>query len=140
MSILSGFLETLVVTAKRLSVTGWPPAEIVPMEETLGAFDELVTAGKVRYIAASNFSSDRLREAIATSQTNGLAEYVALQNLYNLVERDAFELDSVPVLTELAMSAIPYYALASGFLTGKYQPGVQVDSARAEGMKTYDNP
>jgi len=112
----------------------------VPMEETLAAFTELVTAGKVRYIAASNFSGDRLREAIATSRTNGLAEYVALQNLYNLVERSAFESDSVPALTELGISAVPYYGLASGFLTGKYQPGVRVDSARAEDIEPFDNP
>jgi aryl-alcohol dehydrogenase-like predicted oxidoreductase len=112
----------------------------VPMEETLGAFNELVTAGKVRYIAASNFTSTRLREAIDTSRASGFAEYVALQNLYNLVERTDFELDSVPVLTELGISAIPYFSLASGFLTGKYQPGLQVDSARAGGMKAYDNP
>jgi aryl-alcohol dehydrogenase-like predicted oxidoreductase len=112
----------------------------VPMEETLGAFNELVTAGKVRYIGASNFTSARLREAVDTSRANGLAEYIALQNQYNLVERSAFELDSVPILTELGISAISYYALASGFLTGKYQPGVQVDSARAQGMKAYDNP
>jgi len=112
----------------------------VSMEETLGAFSELVTAGKVRYIAASNFTSIRLREAIEVSRANGFAEYVALQNLHNLVERADFELDSVPVLTELGISAIPYFSLASGFLTGKYQPGLQVDSARAGGMKAYDNP
>jgi len=112
----------------------------VPMEETLGVFNELVTAGKVRYIGASNFTSARLREAIDTSRANGLAEYIALQNQYNLVERSAFELDSEPILTALGISAIPYFALASGFLTGKYQPGVQVDSVRAQGMKAYDNP
>lgn len=112
----------------------------IPMEETLGAFNELVTTGKVRYIAASNFTSARLREAIAISRAGGFAEYVALQNHYNLVERSAFELDSVPALTELGISAIPYFSLAAGFLTGKYQPGIEVDSARAQGMASYDNP
>jgi hypothetical protein len=110
-----------------------------PLEETLVAFDSLVKAGKVRYIAASNYSGDRLLEALAFSEQNGLASYVALQNHYNLVARKAFEADSVPALEESGLSAIPYFALGVGFLTGKYREGSVVESARAGGAAQHFN-
>ncbi len=104
----------------------------VPLEETLGAFDALVKAGKVRWIAASNFTGARLQESLDVSRREGFAPYVAAQNHYNLVERAEHERDLTPVLIENGLSALPYYGLARGFLTGKYRPGSDaVDSPRA---------
>ena len=111
----------------------------VDLLETLSAFDELVTAGKIRYAAASNYSGARLSEALRVSAENNLTSYVALQNQYNLLERGEFETDAAPILREHGLSALPYYALASGFLTGKYQPGTEVDSVRAGGVSKYQN-
>jgi aryl-alcohol dehydrogenase-like predicted oxidoreductase len=109
----------------------------VPLEETLGAFDELVKAGKVRNIGASNYVGARLHEAAEVSKTHGFAEYSVLQNRYNLVDREPFETDSAPALAELGISAVPFYGIALGFLTGKYQPGVELKTARTEGAKQY---
>jgi aryl-alcohol dehydrogenase-like predicted oxidoreductase len=108
-----------------------------PQEETLDAFDALVRAGKVRAIAASNFSADRLRSALEISHRDGLASYVALQPHYNLVERAEFETALQPVLEAEGLSCMPYYGLAKGFLTGKYRDGAEVDSPRAEGAREY---
>jgi aryl-alcohol dehydrogenase-like predicted oxidoreductase len=112
-----------------------------PVEETLRAFDALVRAGKVRHIAASNLSPERLVESLETSWREGLAEYVALQPHYNLVERERYERDYAPVVAEHSLATLPYYALAKGFLTGKYRPGGggAVDSPRAEGARAYLN-
>jgi aryl-alcohol dehydrogenase-like predicted oxidoreductase len=109
----------------------------VPLEETLRAFDELVKAGKVRNIGASNYVGARLHEAAEVSKTHGFAEYSVLQNRYNLVDREPFETDSAPALAELGISAVPFYGIALGFLTGKYQPGVELKTARTEGAKQY---
>jgi aryl-alcohol dehydrogenase-like predicted oxidoreductase len=108
-----------------------------PLEETLGAFDELVKAGKVRYLGASNYEGARLTEAVEISKKHGLAEYVVLQNRYNLLDRQPYETDSAPALAGLGISSVPFYGVAVGFLTGKYQPGVEVESVRAEGAKQY---
>jgi aryl-alcohol dehydrogenase-like predicted oxidoreductase len=108
----------------------------VPVEETLRAYDELVRAGKVRHIAASNLSSERLRESLAVSWREGLAEYVALQPHYNLVERD-YERDLRPVVEREGLACLPYFALAKGFLTGKYRDGTSVDSPRASRAEAY---
>ncbi|MEY2954797.1 MAG: hypothetical protein RL530_398 [Actinomycetota bacterium] len=110
-----------------------------PLEETLGAFDDLITAGKVRFIGASQHSGARLREALAVSQTNGFARYAVLQNEYNLMERTEFEADSTLVLAEAGLTALPFFSLARGFLSGKYQPGVEVESVRAGGVEGYKN-
>ncbi len=106
-------------------------------EETLDAFDALVRAGKVRAVAASNFSAERLRSALAISARDGLASYVALQPHYNLVERAEFETALQPVLEAEGLSCVPYYGLAKGFLTGKYRDGTAVESTRAEGAREY---
>ncbi|WP_328977174.1 aldo/keto reductase [Streptomyces canus] len=103
----------------------------VPVEEIIGALDELVKAGKVRAIGASNISAARLAESLAFSDREGLARYVALQPQYNLVSRDTYEGELQAVAAREGLAAVPYYALASGFLTGKYRPGVTVDSPRA---------
>jgi aryl-alcohol dehydrogenase (NADP+) len=111
--------------------------QTVPLEETLGAFDSLVKAGKVRYIAASNYSAPRLAEALAVSQREGFVRYSALQNLYNLVERRDFEADLMPLLEKESIPSLPFYGLARGFLAGKYRPGTTVESPRAEGAGKY---
>jgi aryl-alcohol dehydrogenase-like predicted oxidoreductase len=109
----------------------------VPQEETLDAFDGLVRAGKVRALGASNFSADRLRSALEISARDGLAAYVALQPHYNLLERAGFETELAPLLAAEGLSCLPYYGLAKGFLTGKYRPGAEVESVRAEGARAY---
>jgi aryl-alcohol dehydrogenase-like predicted oxidoreductase len=110
----------------------------VPVQETLGAFDELVRAGKVLHIAASNTTPERLRESLELSWRDGLAEYVGLQPHYNLVERDGYERDYAPIVAEHDLACLPYYGLAKGFLTGKYRPGgPAVDSPRSSGALEY---
>ncbi|MFF9376361.1 aldo/keto reductase [Streptomyces griseoluteus] len=109
----------------------------VPVEEIIGALDELVRAGKVRYIGASNISAERLKESLEFSDRAGLARYVALQPHYNLVSRDTYEGPLQDVAAREGLSAVPYYALASGFLTGKYRPGATVESARAGSAAKY---
>ncbi|GHF72186.1 aldo/keto reductase [Streptomyces griseosporeus] len=109
----------------------------VPVEEIIGALDELVKAGKVRQIAASNISAERLRESLEFSDREGLARYVALQPHYNLVSRDTYEGALQDLADREGLSAVPYYALASGFLTGKYRPGTTVRSARAGGAARH---
>ncbi|MEW2161397.1 aldo/keto reductase [Streptomyces sp. NPDC007084] len=109
----------------------------VPVEEIIGALDELVKAGKVRHIAASNISPERLQESLEFSDREGLARYVALQPHYNLVARDTYEGPLREVASRAGLAAVPYYALASGFLTGKYRPGTTVDSARAAGASKH---
>ncbi|RBY94922.1 aldo/keto reductase [Blastococcus sp. TBT05-19] len=108
-----------------------------PLEETLTAFDELVQAGKVRHVAASNYSAARLTEALGTAERAGVTGYVALQTHYNLVERPAFEAELRDVVTTAGMGVLPYFALAKGFLTGKYRRGERIDSPRAQGAAAY---
>ena len=92
-----------------------------PLGDTLGAFDALVKAGKVRAIGASNYSAARLTEALDTSAANGLTAFSVLQPLYNLVERDAYEGALQDLCVARGIAAVPYSGLASGFLTGKYR-------------------
>lgn len=111
--------------------------ESVPMLEYLQAFDELVRSGRVRALGVSNFSLARLVEALRLQREHGLAPFVAIQDLYNLVERSRYERELAPIVAEYGLSSLPYYSLAKGFLTGKYRPGVEVDSARAKGAAVY---
>ena len=110
-----------------------------PMAETLGAYAELVAAGKVRYIAASQHTGARLQEALDISAANGLPSYIGLQDQYNLIYRQPFESEQQPVLATNNLSAMPFYGLARGFLSGKYRPGVKVESVRAEGVAEFYN-
>jgi aryl-alcohol dehydrogenase-like predicted oxidoreductase len=111
-----------------------------PLEETLAAFGELIDAGKVRAIGASNYSAARLAEALAVSDREGLPRFVALQPHYNLVDREDYENGLAAVVAEHGLATVPYYGLASGFLTGKYRPGgPEVDSPRAAGAAKYLN-
>jgi aryl-alcohol dehydrogenase (NADP+) len=108
-----------------------------PIEESVRAFDALVREGKLRYVAASNFSGPRLAEALAFSAREGLARYVALQPHYNLMVRDEYEGALADLCAREGVACLPYFALAMGFLTGKYRKGVTVQSARAEGARKY---
>jgi aryl-alcohol dehydrogenase-like predicted oxidoreductase len=111
-----------------------------PLEETLGAFDDLVKAGKVLYIGASNYSGARLAEALETSRKNGLASYVSLQPHYNLVEREQFEAELLPVVQKSELGVIPYFSLAAGFLSGKYRsPQDAEGAARGKAVQKYLN-
>ena len=112
----------------------------VSLEETLGAYAQLIAEGKVRYIAASNFTPARLRESIKFSEVNNLPAYVAVQDLYNLVDRTKYEGEMAQAVSDLGISNIPFYGIARGFLTGKYRAGVtEVDSKRAAGAREYAN-
>jgi len=112
--------------------------ETVDMEETLAAYGQLIAEGKVRYIAASNFSPERLRLAMKTSSENYLPSYCAVQELYNLVDRTKYEGVMAQTVADLGISNIPFYGIARGFLSGKYRPGVdEVDSKRAAGAREY---
>ncbi|MDI3388752.1 aldo/keto reductase [Streptomyces sp. B-S-A8] len=104
----------------------------VPVEDIVTALDELVRAGTVRAVAASNISPERLTESLDFAEREGLTRYVALQPHYNLVSRDTYEGPLQEVASRTGLAAVPYYALASGFLTGKYRPGATVDSVRAQ--------
>lgn len=110
-----------------------------PLPETLRAFDALVREGKVLHVAASNYTAPRLAEALDVSRREGLAPYVALQPHYNLVHRAEYEDALAPLCTREGLACLPYYALASGFLSGKYRSGVNVESVRAGGaVKNLD--
>ena len=113
--------------------------ETVAQEEYLATFNQLVREGKVRYLGASNFTAQRLRSAIDISKRENLAPFAALQNHYNLLERDEYESTMLPVLQELGIVSIPYFGLARGFLTGKYRQGIKVESVRASGVAEYQN-
>jgi aryl-alcohol dehydrogenase-like predicted oxidoreductase len=108
--------------------------ESVPVEEIITTLDELVSAGKIRAIAASNITFQRLRSAQRFAAREGLTAYAALQPHYNLVSRDTYEGELRDVATEYNLAVFPYYGIAGGFLTGKYRPGTtSVDSGRAGG-------
>ena len=113
----------------------------VPLADTLGAFADLIKAGKVRAIGASNFSAPRLAEAIAVSTAHNLPRYECLQPLYNLMERPTFEADLEAVCVRHGIGVIPFYALASGFLSGKYRSEADLaKSPRGQGVKKYLTP
>jgi len=104
------------------------------LEHTLGAFDRLIQQGKVRFIGASNYSGARLREALEVSKKNGLPAYQTLQPHYNLLEREEYEADLAPVAQEYGLGVIPYFSLASGFLTGKYRSKADLEGKTRGGM------
>jgi aryl-alcohol dehydrogenase-like predicted oxidoreductase len=111
-----------------------------PLEETLSAFAELIKEGKVRSIGASNYSGSRLALALATSGRLGVPRYESLQPLYNLVERGPYESELEPVCVEHGIGVINFYALASGFLTGKYRSDADLKkSVRGAGAAKYLN-
>ena len=114
--------------------------EETPLEDTLSAFDKLVEQGKVRHIGASNYSGPRLKKALQTSKDNGLVSFVCLQPQYNLVAREDFETNLLPVVKEHGLGVIPYYSLAAGFLTGKYRSAKDAEGkARGGSIGKYLN-
>jgi aryl-alcohol dehydrogenase-like predicted oxidoreductase len=109
-----------------------------PLEETLEAFAELIKQGKVRAIGASNYSAARLAEALDTSKRLGLPRYECLQPLYNLYDRAVFEDELEPLCVREGIGVIPYYALAAGFLTGKYRSEDDLSQSQRGGtVKKY---
>jgi aryl-alcohol dehydrogenase-like predicted oxidoreductase len=112
-----------------------------PLDETLAAFDGLVKAGKVRAIAASNYTAERLQEALAVSAREGLARYECLQPMYNLVDHADVDAALVPLCRREQIAIAPYFALAAGFLSGKYRkPEDAAGRAREARVKQYFNP
>lgn len=112
-----------------------------PFEETLGAHQRLIEQGKVRFIGGSNYKGARLREALETSKRHRLPRYQVLQPLYNLLEREEYEAELAPVAAEYGLGVTPYFALASGFLTGKYRkPEDLKGKARGSIVEKYLNP
>jgi aryl-alcohol dehydrogenase-like predicted oxidoreductase len=107
----------------------------VPMEETLGAYQKLIAQGKVRAIGASNFTAARLAEALEVSRRNGLPRYEVLQPHYNLYARSDYESSLEPLCLEQQIGVVSYFALAAGFLSGKYRtPADASKSARGKGI------
>ncbi len=110
------------------------------VQETLEAYDQLIKDGKVRYIGASNFSPERLKESIDTSERSGLPSYVSLQPEYNLYDREGYEKELEGICKERGLGVITYYSLASGFLSGKYRSENDLNkSKRGQGIKKYLN-
>ena len=111
-----------------------------PLEETLGAYAQLIKEGKVRAIGASNYSAERLAEALRISRQEGYPGYQSLQPRYNLYDRADYERSLEPLCRERGLGVITYYSLASGFLTGKYRSDRDLSkSIRGQGVKIYLN-
>jgi aryl-alcohol dehydrogenase-like predicted oxidoreductase len=112
--------------------------ESTPLEETLSTFAELIDSGKVRVIGASNYTAPRLKAALETSKKLRIPRYESLQPHYNLAERGKFEGDLEQLCLDEHLGVIPYYSLASGFLTGKYRSEADLtQSSRGAGVKKY---
>lgn len=114
----------------------------VPLADTLGAFARLIEQGKVRVIGASNYSADRLEEALKVSQAHHLPRYETLQPEYNLADRAGYEQALEPLIRREQVGVISYYSLASGFLSGKYRSEADLTKSAARGgkVKSYLNP
>ncbi len=114
--------------------------EQTPLEETLGAFSDLINQGKVRAIGASNYSAQRLQAALDISGKHGFSRYETLQPEYNLYDRSGFEAELEAVCQKNDLGVIPYFSLAAGFLTGKYRSEADLhDKARAGKVRNYLN-
>ncbi len=114
--------------------------EQTPLEETLGAFADLINQGKVRAIGASNYSAQRLTAALEASKKNNLPHYISLQPEYNLYDRSGYESELRAVCKANDLGVIPYFSLAAGFLTGKYRSEADLgDKARGRTVKKYLN-
>jgi aryl-alcohol dehydrogenase-like predicted oxidoreductase len=111
-----------------------------PVQETLEAYDQLIRAGKIRWIGASNFSPERFKESLETSQRLSLPKYQTFQPEYNLYQREGFEKEMEKICIDNHIGVISYYALASGFLTGKYRSADDLGkSPRGGGVKDFMN-
>src|SRR5450631_176687 len=115
--------------------------ENTPLEETLGAYEQLIEQGKVKAIGASNYSAARLQHALDVAKAKRLPRYEALQPHYNLYERESFEGELQQLCVREQIGVITYFSLAAGFLTGKYRSEADFDkSPRGGGMKKFLNP
>ena len=111
-----------------------------PVADTMEALDRLVKAGKVRHIGASNLTAERIEASNQYAEDNNLAPYISLQPLYNLYDREKLEKEYLPLIEKSSLAVIPYYALASGFLSGKYRAEEDLKkSQRGGGMSKYLN-
>lgn len=111
-----------------------------PLAETLETYGQLISEGKVRVIGASNYKADRLAEALQVSASNNLPSYQTLQPEYNMYQRQDYETNLEQLCVERGLGVIPYYSLASGFLTGKYRSEADFSkSKRGQGIKKYLN-
>jgi len=109
-----------------------------PQEETMEAFNQLVQEGKVRYIGASNLSAERIENSLKISKENNWASYISVQPLYNLYDREKFETEYADLVKKHELGVLNYYALASGFLSGKYRGESDLNlSKRGPGIKKY---
>lgn len=113
--------------------------EATPVEETLEAYQQLIKEGKVRHIGASNLSPSRINESLKTAEDYNLPKYEVLQPEYNLVERENFENNYKPIAEKYNLGVMPYFSLASGFLTGKYRKEEDLQGAREDMVKKYVN-
>ena len=113
------------------------PDPETPIEETLGALNELVQDGKVRFIGSSNYSAAQIEEADRVARERGIARFVAAQNHYSFVHRE-IEDDVLPVCERLGIGMLPFFPLASGLLTGKYTRGAQASEGRLAGRAIPD--
>ena len=115
--------------------------EATPVEETMSAYAQLIAQGKVRAVGASNMTPARLSASLEASRRLGIPRYEALQPLYNLYDRAGFESDYAPICRAEGLGVIPYYSLASGFLTGKYRSEADAGKSAVRGgrMKQYLN-
>lgn len=115
--------------------------EVTPVEETLSAYDTIIKAGKVRYIGASNVKPERLIESLELAEKEGLPRYQALEPYFNLMERTQYETTYAPIVAKYGLGVFPYWALAAGFLTGKYRSEADLGkSVRGGDAKKYLNP
>jgi len=135
---VEGSLKRLQTDYIDLYQSHWPDPTVT-QEETLTAYDKLIKAGKVRYIGASNYDTALLSEALRLSDQLGLPRYETLQNEYNLVTRDKYEGDVQDLLIKNGLSAITYYGLAAGFLSGKYRKQEDLVGARSGSVQRYFN-
>jgi aryl-alcohol dehydrogenase-like predicted oxidoreductase len=113
------------------------PDEATPIEETLGALDELVQEGKVRFVGSSNYSAQQIEDAERVARERGSTRFVSAQNHYSLAVRD-IEDDVLPACERLGIGMLPYFPLASGLLTGKYERGVEATEGRLAGREVPD--
>ena len=140
MQAAEGSLRRLQIDAIDLYQSHWDD-ETTALDETLEAYARLIEQGKVRAIGASNLGAARLQQALDVSVKQGLPRYLTLQPLYNLYDRDVFEGPLAQICIREDIAVIPYYALAAGFLTGKYRSEADFGkSPRGGGMKKYLNP
>ncbi|HEV8574882.1 MAG TPA: aldo/keto reductase [Dehalococcoidia bacterium] len=133
-------LRRLQVETIDLYQCHWPD-ENTPMEETLAVFGDLIAAGKIRYIGASNYSASQLAQALRAAETNSLTRFATLQPHYNLVHRAEYEGELASLCEREGLGVVPYSPLAGGFLTGKYRRGQPPPkSQRAANARLYMNP